>query len=73
MKTIMVPIVAARSKLCSLLKQVESGVQICLTSHGEPKALTIPFPKQVSPWREDMADDPPRYGDLQSPVMEKWE
>lgn len=74
MKTIEVPIGEARSDLCSLIKQLESGdVRICLTSHGKPKALLIPFPTKAVPWRADPPDDPKLYGDLQTPVLEEWE
>lgn len=74
MKIIAVPIAEARSDLCSLIKQVESGnVRICLTSHGKPKALLIPCPTHAMPWRADQPDDPTRYGDLQAPVLEEWE
>ena len=72
MKTINVPIGEARSGLCALLKKVEAGAQICLTSHGEPKALIIAFPKRGIPWRVEVPDDPERYGDLESPVMDDW-
>ena len=72
MKRIIVPIGEARSELCSLVKQVEAGAQVCLTSYGEPKALIIPYPKRNSPWRVETPDDAARYGDLQSPVMEEW-
>ena len=73
-KTIHVPIGEARSDLCSLVKQVESGdVRVCMTSHGQPKALIILYPTQLAPWRTDKPDDPARYGDLQTPVLEEWE
>ena len=74
MKTIDVPIAEARTDLCALLKRVESGeVRICLTSHGRPKALIIPVPREGPPWRAEKPADPQRYGDLQSPVLEAWE
>jgi len=74
MKTIEVPIAEARTDLCAILKRVESGeVRICLTSHGRPKALIIPYPSQSRPWRAAKPADPKRYGDLQSPVLEEWE
>lgn len=73
MKTIEVPIGEARTDLCALIKRVEDGeTRICLTSHGQPKALIIPFPSQETPWRVATPDDPKHYGDLQSPVMEEW-
>ena len=74
MKTIHVPIGEARSDLCSLVKQVQSGgVRVCLTSHGQPKALIVACATQLPPWRADRPDDPARYGDLQAPVLEDWE
>jgi len=72
MKTISVPIAHARNGLCALVKKANSGVRIVLTSYGQPKAVIMPFGAQARPWRTDKPDDPARYGDLQSPVMEPW-
>lgn len=73
MKTIEMPIGEARTDLCALVKCVETGeIRVCLTSHGQPKALIVPFPTQAVPWRAEKPDDPARYGGLQSPVVEDW-
>jgi prevent-host-death family protein len=74
MKVIEVPIGEARTDLCALVKRVESGeVQVCLTSHGQPKAMIVPVPAVRKLWRLEKPDDPKRYGDLQSPVLEEWQ
>jgi prevent-host-death family protein len=72
MKTISVPIVEGRTDLCQLIKKVEAGAQIIFTSYGKPKAVLSAYRPQGPPWRVDKPDDPKRYGDLQSPVMEDW-
>jgi len=72
MKTVSVPISEARSDLCALIKQVQSGVRVTLTSHGRPAARLLPVEAPPAPWRVAQPDDPRRYGDLQSPVMEPW-
>jgi prevent-host-death family protein len=36
MKEISLPIGRARSELCDLVKKVQSGTRITLTSHGRP-------------------------------------
>lgn len=72
MKTASVPISAARTNLCTLVKQVQSGVRVTLTSHGRPAADLVPVQAPPAPWRVECPDDPQRYGDLQSPVMEPW-
>ena len=72
MKTISVPIGQARSDLCGLVKKVQAGVRVTLTSHGRPAAMIVPPEKKGKPWRVEKPDDPSRYGDLQSPVMEDW-
>jgi len=72
MKTISVPIGEARSELCALIKKVEAGTKIVLTSYGEPKAMIVPFPSKARPWRAEKPDDASRYGDLETPVMEPW-
>ncbi len=73
MKAISVPIGEARSNLCDLVEQVKNGAQITITTHGRPAALLMPVPATASPWRAEKPDDPARYGDLQTPVMEPWE
>ena len=72
MKTISVPIGEGRTDLCQLIKKAESGVQIILTAYGKPKAVLSAYRQGGPPWRADLPDDPKRYGDLQSPVMEDW-
>ena len=73
MKTISVAIGEARSDLCKLVNKVKSGgVRVLLTSHGEPKAVIARYHEQSAPWRVAVPDDPKRYGNLQSPVLEDW-
>ena len=72
MKTIRVPIGEARSELCALVKKVQAGTQVLLTSYGHPKAMIVPYSEKRRPWRAQKPDDASRYGDLQSPVMEPW-
>ena len=72
MQTISIPIGKARSELCDLVKQVQAGARITLTSHGRPAAMLVPPEKKKKPWRVATPDDPASYGDLQSPVMEPW-
>ena len=72
MDTISVPIGEGRTDLCQLVKKVESGVQVILTSHGKPKAVLSGYRQSGPPWRAEVPDDPRRYGDLQAPVMENW-
>lgn len=72
MKTISVPVGQARTNLCALLKQVQAGTRITLTSHGRPTARIVPVEAPAAPWRVEHPDDPERYGDLESPVMEPW-
>ena len=72
MKTIEVPIGQARTDLCALVKRVEQEkVHVCLTSHGQPKAMIVAYPTPAAPWRVEKPDDPSRYGDLQSPVLDE--
>lgn len=73
MKTITAPINVARNEFCDLIKKVQAGARVVLTSYGEPKAVIIPYPRAAEPWRVEVPDDPSRYGDLQKPVMEPWE
>ena len=73
MNTISVPIGEGRTDLCQLVKKVEAGVQVILTSHGKPKAVLSAYQQGGAPWRAEIPDNPDRYGDLQSPVMEDWQ
>ncbi|MES1180251.1 MAG: type II toxin-antitoxin system prevent-host-death family antitoxin [Verrucomicrobiota bacterium] len=72
MKTISMPIGRARSELCEIVKKVQSGVRVTLTSHGRPAALIVPLEKKGKPWRVSKPTDPSHFGDLQSPVMDEW-
>lgn len=72
MNTLSLPIGKARSELCELVKKVQAGARITLTSHGRPAAMLVPPEKSKKPWRVAVPDDPKDYGDLQSPVMENW-
>lgn len=73
MSSISVAISEGRTDLCKLIKKAESGVQVILTAHGKPKAILSAYKVQGRPWRAEKPDDPKRYGDLQSPVMEDWQ
>ena len=73
MKTITVPIRTGRANLCQLVEQVQTGVQVILTNHGQPKAVLSAYRAKGKPWRAEAPDDPRLYGDLQSPVMEDWQ
>ena len=74
MKTISVPMGKARMQFCNLVEQVKTtGVRVVLTSYGQAKAQIIPCAAPAAPWRVEIPDDPKRYGDLQSPVMEDWQ
>lgn len=72
MKTIAVPIAEGRTDLCRWIKKVEGGALVVFTAHGKPKAVLSAYRQQGPPWRVDKPDDPKRYGDLQSPVLEDW-
>ncbi len=72
MKDLTMPIGKARSDLCRVVKKVQSGFRVTLTSHGRPKAMIVPVESKGKPWRVETPDDPSRYGDLQSPVLEDW-
>ncbi len=72
MKTVSVPIGEARTELCALVKKVQSGVCVTLTSHGRPAAQLVPVPVSPAPWRVGQPDDPRRYGDLQAPALDPW-
>lgn len=73
MKELVLPIGKARSDLCGLVKKVQAGVRVTLTSHGRPCAMLVPPEKNKKPWRVEKPDDPKNYGDLQSPVMDEWQ
>jgi prevent-host-death family protein len=72
MKSITVPIGEAGERLPELVEEVKHGAKVTITSNGHPEAVLSPAPKLSTPWRVDKPDDPGRYGDLQSPVMEDW-
>jgi prevent-host-death family protein len=72
MKNVSIPIGKARSDLCRVVKKVQSGVRVTLTSHSRPQAMILPVVAESKPWRVARPDDPCRYGDLQSQVMEDW-
>jgi prevent-host-death family protein len=73
MTVISVSIGEGRTDLCRLIKKVESGTRVILTAYGKPKAVISPYSEQGPPWRIEKPDDPSRYGDLESPVLEDWE
>jgi prevent-host-death family protein len=73
MKTISIPIGQARSDLCEVIKKVQSGIRVTLTSHGRPAAMIVPLEKKGKPWRAAVPSDPKLFGDLQSPVMDEWQ
>lgn len=72
MNTITMPIGAGRAKLCDLAKTVQSGARVIFTSHGKPTAVLSAYRARGERWRVATPDDPARYGDLQSPVLEVW-
>lgn len=72
MKIISVPIAEGRTDLCQLIKKVEAGATVILTAYGKPKAIISAYRQKGTAWRVEKPDDPKRYGDLQSPVMEEW-
>ncbi len=72
MKDLTMPIGKARSDLCRVVKKVQSGVRVTLTSHGRPQAVIVPVEKKGKPWRVEKPTDPSHFGDLQSPVMDDW-
>ncbi len=47
MKDLTMPIGKARSDLCRVVKKVQSGVRITLTSHGRPQAVNHAGGRQV--------------------------
>lgn len=72
MKSITVPIGEAEDRLRELVEEVKHGAQVTITRNGHPEAILRPAPTHSAPWRVDKPDDPARYGNLQSPVMEDW-
>ena len=72
MNTITVAVGAGRTDLCKLVKAAKAGSRVIFTNHGNPEAVMEAFNKTGKPWRVETPDDPARYGDLQSPVMEDW-
>jgi prevent-host-death family protein len=72
MKELVMPIGKARSELCDLVKQVQAGARVTLTSHGRPCAMIVLPEKSRKPQRVAVPSDPKLFGDLQSPVMEPW-
>ncbi len=72
MKAIIVPISEACERLPELVEEVKHGARVTITSNGHPEAVLSSVPTLAAPWRVGMPDDPSRYGDLQSPVMEDW-
>jgi len=72
METLYITISQGRSELCDLVDRVESGQRIVFTNHGKPKAVLSAYRANNQPWRAEKPDDPARYGDLQSPIMEEW-
>ncbi len=72
MNSISVPIGTARSELCKLVKKVQAGFSVTLTSHGRPQARIVPVAQPNQPWRTETPSDPKLFGDLQSPVLDDW-
>lgn len=72
MNTIVMPIGQGRAKLCELIEKVKSGTSVVLTNHGKPEVVISPYRATGKRWRVETPDNPARYGDLQSPVMEDW-
>jgi len=56
-----------------LIERVKGGeVRVVVTDRGQPQAQILPCSETSRPWRVKAPDDPTRYGDLQSPIMEDW-
>jgi prevent-host-death family protein len=72
MKEFTLPIGKARSELCDLVKKVQAGTRVILTSHGQPCAMLVPPEKRKKPGRVAVPSDAALFGDLQSPVMDDW-
>ena len=73
MKQSTISIATARSTFQALIRKVRSGATVTITQRGQPVAALIPVADRGHPWRVAKPDDPARYGDLESPVMEVWE
>jgi len=73
MNSITVPIGKGRAQLCELIEKVKAGTQVILTNHGKPEVVISPWRPAGKRWRVEKPDDPSRYGDLQSPVMDDWQ
>ena len=71
--TITVSVATGRANLSDLIKKVKTGVNVIITNHGKPEVLLTAYRPAGKPWRVDTPDDPRKYGDLQSPVMEDWQ
>jgi hypothetical protein len=55
-----------------LENEIEIGRFVCMETIEIPVAeARADLPS--SPWRVEKPDDPARYGDMQSPVLEEWE
>lgn len=73
MSAITVSIAEGRANLSGLIKRVkESGESVILTNHGTPEAVLSAYRPAGKRWRVESPDDPQRYGDLQTPVLEEW-
>jgi antitoxin (DNA-binding transcriptional repressor) of toxin-antitoxin stability system len=53
-----------------LVDQVQSGIQVILTSHGQPKAVLSAYRPAGKPWRVATPDDSKLSGEWRSPAME---
>ena len=71
-KTVTMPIRDVQRDLCGLVNRLQEGVQIVLANHGQKKAVLSAYREKGQPWRAATPDDPARYGDLQSPILEDW-
>jgi prevent-host-death family protein len=72
-RTITVSVATGRATLSDLIKKVKTGVNVIITNHGKPEVLLTAYRPAGKPWRVATPDDPRKYGDLQSPVMEDWQ
>ncbi|HLP78103.1 MAG TPA: type II toxin-antitoxin system prevent-host-death family antitoxin [Candidatus Paceibacterota bacterium] len=71
MNTITVPIGKGRAQLCELIEKVKAGASVILTNHGQPEVIITRYQPGGNRWRVETPDDPKRYGDLQSPVLDE--
>ena len=67
------PIAKGRAQFSDLIEKAKNGATIVLTNHGQPEAVLTGWRSKGKRWRLPYKDDPARYGDLQSPVMEERE